>query len=131
MLTKRLLVKSMQLEEQDNVPRDSLPSSYYADKNLQKHNLKQINFRKIRKKIKNYGTGEEKHLFNLGKNISSLVDKLYVGEKYKDKWKAFSILKETFQESIQRYSGIYLDYFKNKFKEIEEQEKQALGYHLH
>jgi len=33
--------------------------------------------------------------------------------------------------NVQRYKGIYSGYFGNMLKEIDEQERQALGYHLH
>ena len=85
----------------------------------------------IKRKIKNGGSEEEKHLFKLGKNILSLVDGLYVGEKYREGWNSFYLLKTAFKDNVQRYNGIYLPYFQNTLNEIEEQERQALGYHLH
>lgn len=91
----------------------------------------QKTFQRLKQKIKKEGSDEEKHLFKLGKNILNLVDKLYAGEKYKDKWCAFNIQKNISKENVQRYSGIYLSYFQNELNKIEEQERQDLGYHIH
>jgi hypothetical protein len=85
----------------------------------------------LRNRIKSEGSEEEKEINKLGKNILNLLDKLYVGEKYKEGWKSFDVLKTAFKDNVQRYIGNYSSYFGNMLKEIEEQEKQALGYHIH
>lgn len=92
-----------------------------------------LDYRKVRKKIKHEGNEEEKHLFSLGKNILNLVDKLSVAniDKEKKEWSSFYVLKTAFKDNLQRYKGIYSNYFRNVFGAIEEQERQALGYHIH
>lgn len=87
--------------------------------------------RSLRRKIKHEGSEEEKEIYKLGRNVLKLADKLYVGDRYKEKWDSFYILRTALKNNIEKYKGVYSDYFKNKLKEIEEQERQALGYHLH
>ncbi len=87
--------------------------------------------KKLRKQIKRNGTDEEIEMNKLGNNLLKLVDNLYSGEKYKEKWSSFYLLKTAFKDNVQRYQGNYLNYFENTLNEIEEQERQALGYHLY
>jgi hypothetical protein len=85
----------------------------------------------LRKKIKSEGNEEEREIAKLGKNILNLLDKLDVGKRYKEGWDSFDVLKTAFKDNVKRYIGNYSSYFENILKEIEEQERQALGYHIH
>jgi hypothetical protein len=86
--------------------------------------------RRLRRKIRSEGSEEEREIAKLGKNILNLLDGLYLGEKYKEKWDSFNILKNAFKDNLQRYVGEYSSYFENMFKRIEERERWALGYHI-
>ena len=93
--------------------------------------LERISESKLRKKLKSEGSEEEREISKLGKNILKLIDRLDLGEKYKEGWDNFHILKTALKDNIQRYKGIYANYFENMLKKIEERERQALGYHIH
>jgi len=87
--------------------------------------------RKLKRKIKKEGSEEERHLLKSGRSILRLVDKLETGKKYEEKWSSFYLLKSAFEDNVQRYKGKYSNYFSRVLDEINEQERQALGYHLH
>lgn len=88
-------------------------------------------YRVLEKKIGHYGNDAEKEIYKLGKNILGLLNRLDQGEKYREGWGSFNVLKTAFKDTVGRYKGIYSDYFSNMMAMIEEQERQALGYHLH
>jgi len=87
--------------------------------------------RKLERKIRKEGNKEEIETLKLGKNSLKLLNKLSPGEEYQGMWNSFDALKNAFKANVQRYKGIYSGYFGNMLKEIDEQERQALGYHLH
>jgi hypothetical protein len=79
----------------------------------------------------NLTSDKEKEINKLGKDILKLVDKLYPGEQYKKAWEKFDEMKTKFVSYIDGYCEDCPDYFKKMLKSINEQERWALGYHIH
>jgi hypothetical protein len=76
-------------------------------------------------------SNDEEEMNNFGKNMLKLVNTIFPGEKYKQEWESFDYMKKRFKENINNYSGIHYTHFKKMLESIEEQERQALGYHIH
>lgn len=81
-------------------------------------------------RIKIKGNEKEKELFKSGKDIRKLLARLSPGEKYKPGWDLFDKMKKDFNEKLNEYNGNFSDYFSYTLNRINEEERQALGYHL-